>query len=97
MLWDEPRAAAERVGVNYFMGVVLLLNFNEKNQVTSPEIFSGGGDVTSVNLVNYPFQWHKKCGGLCRCHYDQVGSWGASRWKKADWHILSNNSIKFKN
>ena len=47
---------------------VILLNFNEKNQVTSPEIFSGGGDVTSVNLVNYPFQWHKKRGGLCRCH-----------------------------
>ena len=23
VLWDEPRAAAERVGVNYFMGVVL--------------------------------------------------------------------------
>ena len=35
---------------------VILLNFNEKNQVTSPEIFSGGGDVTSVNPIDYPFQ-----------------------------------------
>ena len=39
---------------------VLLLNFNEKKQVTSPEIFSVGGDITSVKLRKISLSVAKK-------------------------------------
>ena len=47
VLWDEPRAAAERVGVNYFMGVVLS---NSVNQIPCPKyryLFTVSIDVRS--------------------------------------------------
>ena len=42
---------------------VILLNFNEKNQVTSPEIFSGEGDVTSVSFCKLSLSDIKSAGG----------------------------------
>ena len=39
--------------VFFYLNSVILLNFNEKNQVTSPEIFSFFFDVTSVKSCKF--------------------------------------------
>ena len=84
----------------YFLDLnsVILLNFNEKNQVTSPEIFSGGGDVTSVKSCKlvFPFSGIKSAGVCVAVIRTRLMHEAVRFGKKDRVSILSNNYIKSK-